>query len=298
MSQWFFDVQREIRDVLVVVGYQGAKATHLFASRNINNGGPNPTIPEVRRRVRPQWNSVTLRDNGANSNYNALIAKAEKRFAKGVTFIGSYTWSKNIDQAVENLNEGGSGRASEYNLSAERGLSDLDRRHNFVGSFTWELPLGRNRLLGGWQLGGILSLRSGTPYDVSYPGDPQNSGTRNRGDRVGSGTLDNPTIDRWFDEFAFVASAPGVIGNAGRNVLIGPGSRNFDVILGKRFVLPWEGHAIQFRAEAFNVTNMPTFGQPASGLRTATTGAITQVRGAAPASVCSQVFILNVRYGT
>ncbi len=276
VSQWFFDLQREFGDMIFAAGYQGAKATHLFANRNINNGGPDPSIPAVRRRVRPFWNGVNLHDTGANSSYNALTAKAEKRFSKGLTFIASYTWSKNIDQSVENLNEGGSGRADEYNLTAERGLSDLDRRHNFVSSFTYELPLGKNRFIGGWQLGGILSLRSGTPYDVNYPGDPQNSGTRNRGNRIASGRLDNPTIDLWFDQFAFVASAPGVIGNAGRNVLIGPGSRNFDLILGKRFALPWEGHAVQFRFESFNLTNTPTFGQPNAGLRGPATGTITQ----------------------
>jgi hypothetical protein len=287
-SQWFFDIQREVKDILFQVGYQGAKATQLFASRNINRGGPHPTIPEVRRRVRPTWNNVALGDNGANSSYNALIAKAEKRFSRGLTFIASYTWSKNIDQSNENLNQGGSGRADEYNLRNERGLSDLDRRHNFVGSYTWELPFGRGRryganwhsavdhILGGWEIGGILSLRSGFPFDISYPGDPQNSGTRNRGDRIASGKLDNPTINQWFDQFAFVVSAPGVYGNAGRNVLIGPDSRNFDFILAKRFRMPAEGHILQFRFESFNFTNTPTFGQPASGLRGPATGTITE----------------------
>ena len=281
-------MQREFGDVLFEVGYQGAKATHLFASRNINNGGPHPSIPEIRRRVRPTWNAVGLNDNGANSLYSALVAKAEKRFSKGLTFVASYTHSKNIDQSVENLNEGGSGRASEYNLRAERGLSDLHRSHNFVGSYIWELPFGKGRafgsnwngiadaVLGGWQLGGILSMRSGFPFDITYPGDPQNSGTRNRGDRVGSGKLDDPTIDMWFDQLAFVASAPGVIGNTGRNVLIGPGSRNFDFILGKRFMTPKEGHVVQFRFEAFNFTNTPTFGQPNSGLRGPETATIVE----------------------
>lgn len=288
VSQWFFDIQREFGDILFELGYQGAKATHLFAGRNINNGGAHPTIPEVQRRVRPTWNTVNLRDNGANSIYNALVAKAEKRFSKGVTFITSYTWSKNIDQVVENLNQNGSGRANEYNLTNERGLSDLDRRHNFVASFTYELPFGAGRAfggnwngvvdaaLGGWQLGGILSLRSGFPYDINYPGDSQNSGTRNRGNRVASGKLDNPTIDKWFDEFAFVTSAPGVYGNAGRNVLTGPDSRNFDFILSKVFRMPWEGHHVQFRFEAFNLTNTPTFGQPNSTLRGLATATITQ----------------------
>ncbi|HZO55836.1 MAG TPA: TonB-dependent receptor [Bryobacteraceae bacterium] len=287
-SQWFLDVQREFSGILFEVGYQGAKATHLFANRNINNGGPHPSIPEIRRRVRPTWNAVNLNDNGANSLYNALVTKAEKRFSRGLTFVASYTFSRNIDQSVENLNEGGSGRANEYNLSAERGLSDLHRTHNFVGSYTWELPFGKGRtfgsnwngiadtLLGGWQLGGLVSMRSGFPFDVNYPGDPQNSGTRNRGDRVGSGGLDNPTIDMWFDQLAFVASAPGVIGNTGRNVLIGPGSKNLDFIFGKRFALPKEGHVLQLRFEAFNATNTPTFAQPNSGLRGPATATITE----------------------
>ena len=287
-SQWFFDIQREFGDILFAAGYQGAKATHLYAGRNINNPGPHPSIPAIRRRPRPTWNNVTLHDNGSNSSYNALVARAEKRFSRGLTFIASYTWSKAIDQGVENLNQGGSGRANEYDLRSERGLSDLDRRHNLVTSFTWELPFGRGRafgsawsvaadaVLGGWQLGGILSLRSGFPFDVSYPGDPQNTGTRNRGDRVRSGFLDNPTIDRWFDEFAFLASAPGVYGNAGRNVLIGPDSRNFDLIVSKQFRMPWEGHLLHFRFEAFNMTNTPTFGQPDSGLRSPSTATITE----------------------
>lgn len=286
-SQWFLDVQRELPgDILFVVGYQGTKSTHLYSGRNINNGGPHPTIPASQRRVRPRWNNVTLRDAGANSNYNALVAKVEKRFSKGFTFISSYTLSHSIDQGNESLDENLSGRANEYNLSAERGNSSLDRRHNFITSFTYELPFGRGKVfgsdwngaldavLGGWQLGGILAVRTGFPFDVSYPGDPQNSGTRNRGDRIGSGKLDNPTIDKWFDESAFVQSAPGVFGNTGRNVLYGPGLGNFDFILAKRFRMPWREDHLQFRFEAFNFTNTPHFNQPAAGLRSPNTAKI------------------------
>ena len=286
-SQWFLDLQRELPgDVLFAVGYQGAQATHLYQGRNINNGGPHPSIPENQRRVRPQWNSVTLRDPGFSSSYNALVAKAEKRFSKGLTFIASHTWSHNIDQGNESLDEGLGGRANQYDLRNERGNASLDRRHSFVGSFTYELPFGQGRavgagwgraldaVLGGWQLGGIVSLRTGFPFDVSYPGDTQNSGTSNRGNRIGAGTLPNPTIDKWFDELAFVAGAPGIYGNTGRNVLYGPGSKNFDFILGKRFRMPWEGHALQLRFESFNFTNTPTFDQPAGGLRGQSTATI------------------------
>jgi hypothetical protein len=288
-SQWFFDVQRELPgDILFALGYQGAKATHLYEGRNINNGGPHTSIPANQRRVRPTWNNVTLRDPGYNSSYNALVAKAEKRFSKGLTFITSYTWSHNIDQNNESLDQGLAGIANPYDYRSERGNSGLDRRHNFIGSFTYELPFGTGRtfgggwsraldaVLGGWQLGGILSLRTGIPFSVSYPGDPQNSGTANRGDRIGTGTVDNPTIDKWFDEFAFIASAPGVFGNTGRNVLYGPGGKNFDFILGKRFRMPKEGHALQFRFEAFNFTNTPTFGQPNGGLRGQATATINE----------------------
>src|SRR6185503_427026 len=146
-------------------------------------------------------------------------------------------------------------------------------------SATYELPFRFKQkalqpALGGWQLGGFLTFRTGYPFDISYPGDPQNSGTRNRGDRIATGTVDNPTIDRWFDQNAFVQSAPGVFGTTGRNVLYGPGLRNFDFILAKRFSLPWERHHLQFRFESFNFTNTPHFDQPAAGLRTVTTATI------------------------
>ncbi|MCL4401344.1 MAG: TonB-dependent receptor [Acidobacteria bacterium] len=288
-SQWFFDVQRELPgDMLFAAGYQGSKSTHLFAGRNINNGGPNPSVPESQRRVRPRWNTVTLRDPGFNSNYNALVARVEKRFSKGLTFLTSYTFSHTIDQGEESLDENLSGRANEYNLASERGNSSLDRRHNFITSFTYELPFGRGRsygtnmhrgldfLLGGWQLGGIVSFMTGVPFDINYPGDSQNSGTRNRGNRIANGTVSNPTIDQWFDQYAFVASAPGVYGNTARNVLYGPGLRNFDLIVGKTFRLPKEGHQVQVRFESFNFTNTPHFGQPASGLRAPDTATIAR----------------------
>src|SRR5690606_3964675 len=156
----------------------------------------------------------------------------------------------------------------------ERSSANLDIRHNFTTSFTWELPFGKGRTigsnwngiaqaaLGGWQFGGILSLRAGLPYEISFPGDPQNTGTTNRGNRIADGKLDNPTIDNWFDQSAFVLSAPGVYGNTARNVLVGPGGKGYDLMLGKRFTMPWEGHNVQFRFEAFNLTNTPVFGLP------------------------------------
>jgi hypothetical protein len=288
-GQWFLDIQRELAgDIVWVVGYQGSSTTKIDYGLDINNPGPHPSIPAARRRLRPERTSVTLREPGASGSYNALVTRMEKRFSKGFTFLTSYTWSHNIDNNTQSLDAGFANVANVYDRRAERGNSNLDIRHNFTSSFTWELPFGRGRafgsswngvadaFLGGWQIGGILTLRSGTPFEITFPGDPQNSGTTNRGNRIASGKLDNPTIDNWFDKSAFVISAPGVYGNTGRNVLNGPGGKNFDLMLGKNFVMPWEGHRLQFRFESFNLTNTPIFATPNGGMLAANTGTINR----------------------
>ena len=288
-SQWFVDIQRELPENTVwIIGYQGS-STHFMQYRfDINNPGPHPTIPARRRRLRPLRTGVTLGEPGANASYNALVTRLEKRFSKGVTFLTSYTWSHNIDNNTQFLDTGLFNVANHYDRGAERASANIDMTQSFTSSFTWQLPFGKDRaigsnwggaadaILGGWQVGGLVSLRTGFPFEVTFPGDPQNSGTTNRGNRVGSGALSNPTIDNWFDQSAFVVSEPGVYGTNGRNVLRGPGGRNFDFMLGKRFRMPWEGHTVQFRFEAFNFTNTPQFGQPVGGMLRAATGTINR----------------------
>jgi hypothetical protein len=287
VSQWFFDLQHQVtRSTLITVGYVGSKGSLLPGLIDLNFPGPHPSIPAVQRRLDPRWIAVSARPPWGNSNYNAFTVRAERRYSAGFTLLGAYTWSHNIDNVTEFLDAGFNVRTNPYNWNAERANSNLDNRHVLATSLSYGLPWGRGRnrgaqwnavvdaLLGNWQLGGILTLRTGLPFEVSMPGDLQNTGTMNRGNRIGSGMLANPTIDRWFDESAFVASAPGVYGNTGRNVLFGPGTRNLDVSISKRFALPLEGHTLQFRAEAFNSTNTPKFGQPNGGLRSANTATI------------------------
>ena len=288
-SQWFIDIQRELPENTVwIIGYQGS-STHFMQYRfDINNPGPHPTIPARRRRLRPERTGVTLGEPGANASYNALVTRLEKRFSKGVTFLTSYTWSHNIDNNTQFLDTGLFNVANHYDRGAERASANIDMTQSFTSSFTWQLPFGKNRaigsnwggaadaILGGWQVGGLVSLRTGFPFEVTFPGDPQNSGTTNRGNRVGSGVLSSPTIDNWFDQSAFVVSEPGVYGTSGRNILRGPGGKNFDFMLGKRFRMPWEGHTVQFRFEAFNFTNTPQFGQPNGGMLRAATGTINR----------------------
>ena len=277
-----------LRNIVWIAGYQVSSTNYLQYGLNINHPGPHPTIPASRRRLRPQRTAVNLQEPGAIANYNALVTQMEKRYSKGLTLLTSYTWSHNIDNSTQLLDSAFSAAANVYDQDAERSTANIDIRHNLTTSVTWELPFGGGRsfasdwsgaldaILDGWQIGGIVSLRAGFPFEVSFPGDPRNSQTVNRGNRIGAGTLSNPAIDNWFDQSACVISEPGIHGNTGRNVLIGPSGRNVDFMLGKRFQMPTEGHAMQFHFEAFNFTNTPRFGQPAGTMLRASTGTINR----------------------
>jgi hypothetical protein len=121
-----------------------------------------------------------------------------------------------------------------------------------------------------------VSLLSGTPVDHSLNVDNQNLGGRVRGDYIRNPNLpsDQRTIDRWFDTGFVVPSPPGAISNAGRNLIYAPGVRNVDLIVSRNIRMPWEGHQIQFRAEAFNAFNTPNFGVPNTAVGTPNAGRI------------------------
>ncbi|MGH9341959.1 MAG: hypothetical protein ACRD1R_20815, partial [Acidobacteriota bacterium] len=290
-GQWFLDVQHTLPgDTLISVGYNGSAASHLATSNNLNHPlEPHPTTRAFDRRRNKLFNAFNMRENSLNSNYNSLTVKAEKRYTQGLTFLSSFTWAHNIDYGNEALNQDlGGGSADPYNIGLNRGHSSLDRRFAYTLSFLYELPFGPGRgslqsgpaswILGGWQVGGILSLISGTPVDHTFNVDNQNNGGRVRGDLVRDPNLpaSERSIDRWYDTEFVVASAPGVIANAGRNLIISPGRNNVDFIASKNFYLPWEGHHVQLRFEAFNLTNTPHFGTPNASVGSPAAGLIDE----------------------
>ena len=290
-QQWFLDVQRSLPlDIVLTVGYAGAGTRHLATTRNINAPAtPDPIIPAAnRRRLRSQFNAITVNENSSSANYNSMTAKAERRFTQGFTLLSSFTWSHNIDFGGETLanNQPFTAYRDNYNPGLERGSSNLDRRLAFVTSYVYELPFGKGKrwlasgpgewLFGNWQLGGILSLLSGLPLDHTINIDTQNNGGRVRGNWVRNPNLpaSERTIDRWFDTGFVMAAASGQIGNAGRNLITGPGRKNFDFMLARNFLMPWEGHQLQFRFESFNFTNTPNFGAPNTAVGTVNAGRI------------------------
>ena len=290
VGQWFFDLQRELPgDTMMTFAYIGTSSSHLWTGRNLNTPlTPHPTINVNQRRPWPQFGGVNLQEAMLNANFNSLTVKAEKRFTRGFTFLSSFTWSKNINFGNENLEQGGAGRAFQHDLSLERGRANLDRRLVYVANGVYELPFGKGRpylqsgpgswLLGGWQIGGIVSLLSGVPQDHTINVQSTNVGGANRGDVVAPANLPSGerTIDRWFNTDFVVRSAPGVFGNAGRNLIDGPGRRSIDVMVARNFQMPWEGHTLQFRFESFNFTNTPAFGQPNAAVGTPNAGLINE----------------------
>jgi Carboxypeptidase regulatory-like domain/TonB dependent receptor-like, beta-barrel len=293
-GQWFLDVQHMLPwSTVVTVGYNGSKSSHLSLGRVATDPGPHPTINWPARLRYPLIQTITKYDNILNANYHALSLKAEKRFSDGLTFLNSFTWQHAIDYGTEILNQGEGGRVTQYvkDLYRDRARGSLDRTLAYNLSFLYELPWGRGRrwlqsgaaswFLGGWQLGGILSMISGPPLDQALLNN-LNCVCKARGSVVGEPNLPESerTIDRWFNT-GFVVPvtadqiARGEYGNSGRNLIDGPGWKNLDFLASKDFPMGAEGRYLQFRFEAFDFTNTPHFASPGLNLSAAGAGSIS-----------------------
>jgi hypothetical protein len=230
----------------------------------------------------------------ANSSYNALEASLRKRFSHGLSFLASYTWAHSIDD-VSSFNITGSASQpvagendlaqNPFDLAAERGRSMFDARHRFVLSYQWSLPFLQHsvnwygKVLGNWQLNGIVTAMSGTPFtvfdsnDVSLQGQaPEISGfSSNRPNVIGNPNSGPHTPAQWFNINAFerITQDPNSpvqqFGNEGRNVVQGPGYVNWDFSALKNIRVT-ESKEVQFRGELFNVLNHTNFRLPVSDI--------------------------------
>lgn len=282
MQQWNFNVQRETVQQIVVTGaYVGSKGTRLPMQRQLNPAvyAPGATIGNIdQRRIYQGFGNIAEYETNGFSNYHALQITLNKRFSRGYTLLANYTWSKSID----NVSTDTAGAVQDStNLKPEKALSDFDVRHRFVSSFLWQIPSPTQRwarlVLGGWQLNGIFTMSSGTPFNVNIGTDRAlvGGGTQ-RPNLVGDPHLDSgrsrgEQIARYFNPAAYVLPPVGSFGNSGRNTLTGPGSFNLDSSLFKIFPLT-EGLNLQFRGEFFNTLNHPNFGSPVANISSANVG--------------------------
>ncbi|MEN3329973.1 MAG: hypothetical protein V7638_4780 [Acidobacteriota bacterium] len=316
-QQWNFAVQRELtRNIVVEVAYAGSKITHVgIPDTNINQltaqqlalgpalltRVPNPFFGQIPRssslgdptiplaqllKPFPRFTNVTFyRNNVGNTNYNALQAKLEQRFTNGLSFLVSYTRSKLIDEASSvfdaSILTGPIANfpvADSFNRKLERDLSTGDIPNVFVTSFTYELPIGKGKILGGWELAGVVQLQSGTPLAVTQATNFNafaGFGTQ-RPNLVTDPNLPSSerTTARFFNTSVFTIAPQFTVGNSSRNPVRGPQYRNADIALIKRTYFG-EYRNIELRAEAFNVTNTPPLGAPATVAGAAGFGSIT-----------------------
>ncbi len=292
MAQEFnFDIQRQLPGgVLLEIGYYGNKFDHNWRQLDGNPAPPEPgninaNRPFTSTLVPGTGATITLADvvriqKDGYSNYNALQAKVEKRYAKGLTFIASYSFSKTIGIGDT------SGVQNALNWAAERAVSSQDVTQHFVGSAVYSLPFGighahganwgrvTNAILGGWSVAPIVTVSTGSPLNLSVNGEPANTGGADRPNVVGDWHLANPTVQEWFNTAAFVANAPYTYGNAGRNILRGPGLFNVDLAAHKTFKIT-ERVTAQLRLESFNATNTPNLGNPNTQVGNALFGQIS-----------------------
>src|SRR5260370_23312021 len=258
------------------VGYLGTQGHHLQRYVYFNAAAPGPGS-QLSREAWPNFNNTVENIGNVNSNYNALSAKLTRRMSSGLTFLVGYTYSKSIDDGsgLRTLGTDQIGAQNSYCLKCERGLSIFDQKQRFVASALYQLPFGKGRsymnhgvagtLIGGWDLGMIYSMASGSPVNIMDGTCQSNIGAScmDRPNAVPgvSSQLSNPSKLEWFNVQAFALQPRYTFGNLGRNTVIGPPLFSVDTTLDKDFKFT-QRHYFQVRFDAFNLFIHPSFGSP------------------------------------
>jgi hypothetical protein len=288
VQNWHFTIQRELaQNLLLDVGYAANHSVADWVNADLNQALPNlpgQSLPLKTRRPDATFDYIDSNFSAGFSSYNALQAKLERRFSKGLYVLNSFTWSKAIDNASGALEMGnGDNQALNiFNFRTSKALSSYDQPFNNTTTVVWDLPVGHGRrfasgmrgpidaVLGGWSLAVINTMQSGQTINLTY--DPSaafiaTDGSKNsavyRPNLIGNPTMpaDQQTINQYFNPNTVVVptdvSQP--YGNAGRN--IGRSNSYFDLDTGihKQFRLPGEGRSLEFRTEVFNTLNKTNF---------------------------------------
>jgi hypothetical protein len=309
---WNFSLEDEIvRNVILSVGYIGTKGSKLQLLVAPDTVPPGAPITSGSQTALKNALAFTYETDGADSIYNGLQVGLRRQFHGGFSMSGNYVFSKSIDDAAS---VGGTGNIVAQNyldLKAERGLSTFDVRNKLLINHIYQLPFGEQRrwlnkagparrFLGDWQLSGVTTIQSGTPYTAQILGNLSNrAGTAAisnlRADATGVPVVlprsERTTLD-FFDTAAFSLPAPGNYGDAGRDTIPGPGFVNFNMSLDKQVVFSRE-HGIQgdFRVSSDNIFNTPKFTGLATTVNGEGFGRVTSV-----GAMRSVIFSLRLRF--
>jgi hypothetical protein len=303
---WNFSIEDEIvRNVVLSIGYVGTKGTKLDLLLAPNQSAPGALITTGAPTALQNTLAFTYETSGAASIYHGLQVGLRRQFHGGFSMSGQYVFSKSIDDAGRTV-------AQNYlDLQAERALSSFDVRNKLLINHTYQLPFGEQRhwlnkggtagrVLGNWQLSGITTIQSGTPYMAQILG--------NLSDRAGTAAISNlradatglpvelprsqRTAEDFFNIAAFSLPAPGDYGNAGRDTIPGPGTVNFNMSLDKLVTFSRErGIQGDFRVESDNIFNTPKFGGLSTVVNGQGFGRVTSV-----GAMRSVIFSLRLRF--
>jgi hypothetical protein len=272
----------------------GSKGTHLPIALNPNVATPGAGAVAARQPY-PTYGTIQAWENIGPSSYNGLQLSLEKRLQSGLSFLGSYTYSKSLDEGAGGNSSTGDSRLNVQNpnnLAANYGLSNFNFKDRFTLSGVYQLPVGRGRkflantnrvvdgVVGGWQVTSILTLQSGAPLTLNMSTTTSNTGTLQRPNQVCNGNLpaSKQTIHAFYNTACYAAPPNYTFGNTGRNTIVGPGYQDWDAGVMKEFH-PIEPVGIQFRAESFNALNHPNFSLPSGSIGSAAAGTITSTIG-------------------
>ncbi|MEZ5403396.1 MAG: TonB-dependent receptor [Bryobacteraceae bacterium] len=287
-QQWNFTVQQELPSSVLFEGAYIANVGHKLGGPGVNINqiplvnGRGPAAQSQTARPFPQFNSVSMvSPPWGNSTYHSMNLKMEKRYSRGLSFLGNYTWAKFIDDVESGSELGGATNNGYTHIEARRlnkGLSGSDIRHRIALSSLYDLPVGKgrqipidnavlNHVIGGWTVGGILEARSGAPYGVVEQTNRLNTFSDSqrpnliRDPNLDAGRSRGEKVAQYFDTSAFQSPGVGILGTAGKVNGLGPGFFGFDASIQKLFQLN-ERFGLTFRTDIVNLPNVPAFALP------------------------------------
>jgi hypothetical protein len=293
--QWNFTAESQVsNNTSFRISYLGSESEHMTQQFNINDPYPQ-AVPEGQsyQNLRPYqpFSYIDYWSNGLTSNTQQLQISARRHFASGLQFEGEFSWTRMMDNGSY---PEGPWVTDNRNLRYDRGPDAYVRPLNFVGNYTYELPVGKGKqflgsagraadlLLGGWQTSGIITIANGLPYSLSFdptlPGWQPGYATNMRPDKVGNPAVSNPSLAQWFNPTAYAPSAPYTFGNSAPYSLSGPHYFDWDMGAFKTFAIT-ERFKLTFRSDLMNVLNHPNFNNPNNDISQPNAGQVTWVSG-------------------
>jgi hypothetical protein len=288
------------------VGYVGSKSKYLVTpiegNQPLPGTGPASTwLPLQQRRplfaFNPLITNISTTASRGRADYQSLQTTFKQRLWNGLDFVANYTLGEANSNNLGYYGSGGVASEGAYpvnsnDIEANYGPAFFDARHIFSLAGSYELPFGSERrfggnwnraldtLAGGWSLSYAMTAHTGYPITVVDSAAPslQASRSTERPNRVGSGKVENPALERWIDRGAFVSAPLGQFGDSGIGILRAPGYWNVDLSVTKRFA-SFGRQYLMFRGEIFNALNHPNFGPPNVNIQSTAFGTITSTVG-------------------